>query len=101
LKKEKALPFKLSEFFKIKFINRKNFKGCEINMDKDAVKEAFLEKSAGMKKAELGAYIVALKISIITDIPQKVQENTSAVNVENILMTLLELYIARRLLWRE
>jgi hypothetical protein len=69
LKKEKALPFKLSEFFKIKFINCKNFKGCEINMDKDAVKEAFLEKSAGMKKVELGACIVSLKTSIITDTP--------------------------------
>jgi hypothetical protein len=50
-----------------------------------------LEKSAGMKKAELGDYIVALKISIITDILQKAQENISAVNVENILTTLLEL----------
>jgi hypothetical protein len=70
-------------------------------MDKDAVKEVFLtnredcfkflRKNAGMKRAGLGAYIVALKISIITDIPQKVQENISAANVENILTTLLEL----------
>jgi hypothetical protein len=49
-----------------------------------------LEKSAGMKRAGLDAYIVALEISIITDIPQKVQENISAANVENILMTLPE-----------
>jgi len=49
-----------------------------------------LEKNAGMKRAELSAYIVSLKISIITDIPQKVQENISAANVENILMTLPE-----------
>jgi hypothetical protein len=38
-------------------------------MDEDAVKEVFLEKSAGMKKAELGACIVSLKTSIITDKP--------------------------------
>jgi hypothetical protein len=44
-----------------------------------------------MKRAGLGAYIVALKTFIITDTPQKVRENTSAVNVENILTTLLEL----------
>ena len=61
-------------------------------MDKDAVKEVFLtntalnslEKNAGMKRAELSAYIVSLKISIITDIPQKVQENINALNVGNI-----------------
>ena len=46
-----------------------------------------LEKNAGTKRAGLGAYIVALKTFIITDIPQKVQENISAVNVENILLT--------------
>ena len=38
-------------------------------MDKDVFKEAFQEKSAGMKKAELGACIVSLKTSIITDTP--------------------------------
>jgi hypothetical protein len=59
-------------------------------MDKDAVKEVFLEKSAGMKRAELSAYIVSLKISIITDIPQKVRENINALNVGNILTTLPE-----------
>ena len=78
-----ALPFKLSEFFKIKkFYSFSQIERTTLNS---------LEKSAGMKKAELGDYIVALKISIITDILQKAQENISAVNVENILTTLLEL----------
>jgi hypothetical protein len=68
-------------------------------MDKDAVKEVFLPNREDCYKflrkkrwdEKGGVRCLYCLSQIITDTPQKVQENTSAVNVENILTTLLEL----------